>query len=180
MYEQFFRNTQCPENGLGNFAKVVQFSLKNLDEFRNWLKDNGAVIDHEKSIKEDREHAQKLIDNGTYTYRVPRQGEKGIPFEELPENIRNEMGWHGQGKEWVKWTVEDIIRSDGWEKDEVYWFSLDMGNGYCYQLILKDGSYVCREFNGDRHEFYTLSYFNNMPLLPYNSDWVKTAPFKVA
>jgi len=167
MKEHYFINNNL-RNGLGKFAKVVQFQMSNLNEFKAWLIANGAKIEKIKSRKEALEHAENLIKNGTYDYY--RDEEHGTPFNELPEDAQESLYryCHGSGK-WSKWTPEYLIERNGWQEDEVIWFSLLMGNsGYTYQLILKDGDYVAREILGDDRKFYDIG---DDIELPYSTDW---------
>ena len=103
---------------------------KELNEFRNWLKSNGAVIDSEKSREEAIKHAQWLLDNKKYDWYYDEKGEAEDPYTH---------------RKITYYTVEKILEKNGWEPNEVYWFSLDCGNEYCYQLILKEGDWVLKE-----------------------------------
>ena len=52
-----------------------------------------------------------------------------------------------------------------------YWFSIGKGNGFCYQLILKDGDWICF---CPRLENVVNVFFNvgeDPSSLPYSSDW---------
>lgn len=167
MKEQYFINNNQLGNGLGKFAKVVQFQMSNLDEFKKWLIVNGAKIEEIKYRKSALEHAENLIKNGTYDYY--HDEENGTPFNELPEDAQAKLyGYcHGSGK-WSKWTPERIIERNGWREDEVIWFSLLKDSTYTYQLILKDGDYVAREILGDDRKFYDIG---DDIKLPYSTDW---------
>lgn len=108
-----------------------QFHLKEIDEFRKWLIENGAVIDSEKSREEAEKHAQWLLDNGKYDWYYDDKGTATDPY-----NPNRKISYY---------TVEKILERSGWEPHEVYWFSIDCGNEYCYQLILKEGDWVIKE-----------------------------------
>ena len=156
MKERIFKNLVTPYNNCGPYVKVVQFQMKNLNDFRKWIVDNNGVIDREKSREESYKHNQHLIDIGNYDYF--NDEENGTPFDELPKKDQEKLYGYcrGHGK-WSKWTAEKLLERDGWEKDEVYWFSLQKDNTYDYQLILREGDFVCREAYEPNHRpFYTI------------------------
>lgn len=136
---KFYKNTQN-----GNTAILFKFNLKDIDKFRKVLKQLGAKvsynqIDSEKSRASALKNAQKLIDSGSISYYLDT--ENGIPFSELPEKAQMKLKNYGWSK-WSKWTAEKWIAKDGWEPDEVYWFSITKNNTYTYQLILKEDDWV--------------------------------------
>ena len=178
--ERYFKNNEFPYNGFGKCAKVVQFHLAELDEFRQWLQENGAHIDSEKSIEDCRKHAQWLLDTGRYDWHIAEPNDlTATLYENLPKEDQYKIGYSGCNCRWSKWTVDEILAKDGWEPNEVYWFSLHKDDTYCYQLILKEGSYVCREYYGDDHKFYTLSVIDGDVKLPDWSSWVEIPNLKV-
>lgn len=124
---------------------IRQFHLKDLDDFRKWLKSKGAEIDSEKSREEAIEHAKWLLEEGHYDYFVDEQ--HGTPYSELSQEAQRKIGYSASSStKWSPWTVDLLLQKDGWEPDEVYWFSIDRGDGeYCYQLILKEGDWVIKE-----------------------------------
>jgi hypothetical protein len=170
MLERYFTNTNHPYNGCGSSAVTVQFHMKDLDEIRKWIISKGGKIDVEKSYEEELKHYQHLIDIGNYSYYC--DDKNGIPFNELPLEAQEKIGpgrWDRRDSKWSKWTPEKLLEQRGWEEGEVYWFSLHKDNTYTYQLILKEGDWICREYyepNG--RYFYNVDYDCT---LPYNSEW---------
>ena len=166
--ERFFTNTQHPNNGCGPFARAVQFHMEDLEEVRKWIQDNDGRIDSERSRKEMYEHAQWLIAQGNHDYYVDE--ENGIPFCKLPKSVQERLWDHGGAhRKWSKWTPEKILEDRGWEPDEVYWFSISKDSTYTYQLILKEGDWICREsYEPNRQPFYNVG---SECHLPYSSDW---------
>ena len=169
-----FENT---DTWKGERAICWQFHLSELEETQKLIKALGTNyiyqnIDSEKSRKDALEHAKWLIVSGNYTYY--HDEENGTPFKDFPEEIQNKIGYYGYDytRKWSKWTPELILERDGWEEDEVYWFSITKDDTYTYQLILREGDWIafCPTFISH----YDGRLFMNVEKdidLPFKSEW---------
>ena len=165
-----FENTEMWK---GAIAICWQFHLDKVEETREIINKFNQYcafekIDSEKSIEDDRKQARRLIDEGSYGWCL--DPENGTLYEELSEKEQEELGWHGSGRKWSKWTVEKLLQKWGWEDDEVYWFSIGKGNGFCYQLILKDGDWICC-CPAISNRYNVFINVGQDCKLPYSSDW---------
>lgn len=158
----------------GARAVCWQFHLNELEETQKLIKTLGTnyayqKIDTEKSREHALEYAKWLIDSGNMDYYVDSEG---TPFEELPEEVQNKIGYYGEGKKWSKWTPELILERDGWEEDEVYWFSISKDNTYTYQLILKEGDWIafCPAFMNRYDDRLFMNVEKDIDL-PFKSEW---------
>ena len=172
MEKKFFKNTEI-YNGCGPKGIAIPFSLENLNVARAFIIAFGGKIDSEKSRADAYKHAQWLIDQGSYTYYHDEQN--GTPFNELPPEEQEKVGlgrWESERSKWSKWTPERILERDGWYEGEVYWFSIQKDNTYTYQLILKEGDWIFREFFGsDPYRFQKVEAVDGKSMLPYCNDW---------
>lgn len=164
------KNTKAWE---GKIAICWKFQLDKVDETRKIINIFNELctfekIDSEKSVEDDRKQAQRLIDEGSYSWSL--DPENGTPFEKLPEEVQEEIGWPGSGRKWSKWTVEKLLQKWGWEEGEVYWFALSKDHVSVYPLILKDGDWICfcPALERDYHTFLNVGQDCK---LPYSSDW---------
>ena len=169
-----FENT---ETWKGERAVCWQFHLNELEETQKLIKALGArhayqEIDSEKSYEQDLEHAKWLMEQGS-SYDYYHDEENGIPFEKLPIEAQDKIGYHwGSYYKWSKWTPERIVASHGWEEDEVYWFSITKDDTYTYQLILKEGDWIayCPVFK-DVYEGRIFMNVDSNISLPFKSEW---------
>ena len=169
-----FKNTEMWE---GAIALCWQFHLDKVEETRdiiNRLADGAGYVKtqhicEEKSREGERERFQKLIDNGTYTWGVDPDGITEEEVEKIDPNFS--PGWGYSGNRWTKWTADLLLKKNGWEDDEVYWFSIEKGNGLCYQLILKDGDWICYCPRLEDVLNVFLNVGEDPSRLPYSSDW---------
>lgn len=165
-----FKNTEIWRDAI---AICWKFQLSKLDDTREIINKFNQYcafekIDSEKSIEDDRKQAQRLIDEGSYKWSL--DPENGTPFEELPEEVQEEIGWSGSGRKWSKWTVEKLLQKWGWEEGEVYWFALSKDRIYDHPLILKDGDWICYcPAISDRYNIFMNA--GQDCKLPYSSDW---------
>lgn len=167
-----FENT---DTWKGERAICWQFHLNELEETQKLIKALGTNyayqnIDSEKSREHDFDHAKQLIDLGNYTYY--HDEENGIPYKDLPEEIKLKIGYESDSSKWSKWTPEKILERNGWEEDEVYWFSISKDDTYTYQLILREGDWIafCPTFISH----YDGRLFMNVEKdidLPFKSEW---------
>lgn len=159
----------------GAEAICWQFHLDKLEETRSIIEKLGSLhafqkIESEKSREESLKDAQYLIDIGNYDYY--HDEENGVLFDKLPKKDREKLYSYcrGSGK-WSKWTAEKILEHNGWQKDEVYWFTISKDNTYNYQLILKDGDWICycpKISLEDKNFFFNVG-TESFP--PYKDDW---------
>lgn len=145
--EIYFKATdEYTQNTFGTKARIVQFHMKDLDDFRIWLeKVCNCVIESEKSREKQLEYYRSLIEKGTYSYY--HDEDHGTPFSELPEEAQNKIGYNHNNtySKWSKWTPEKLVEYNGWHDGEIYWFSiLDSRTDRTYQLILKEGDWVTK------------------------------------
>ena len=169
---KFYKNTD-PTNGVGLFIIATKFSLDNLDEARHFIEFCGGEIEKEKSRKNALERFQHLIEDGTYTYFV--DSSNGVPYSELPEEEQKKIN-HRQPEshKWSRWTPEKLVERDGWEEDEVYWFSLKNDFDYTYQVILKEGSIIYKPYFGRDKKIWVSEEIEGLPTpFPFADDWAE-------
>lgn len=163
--------------GMWKGAEAIcwQFHLDKLEETRSIIEKLGSLhafqkIESEKSREESLKYAQHLIDIGNYDYY--HDEENGVPFDKHPKEAKEKLLQHSRGYgKWSKWTAEMILERNGWQKDEVYWFSITKDNTYTYQLILKDGDWICycpKISLEDKDFFFNVG---ETPSPPYSDDW---------
>lgn len=115
-----------------------------------------------------------LLDNKYLTYHIDPNG---TPFSELSEEDQTEIGYSGSASKWSKWTVDEILRRNGWYDDDLVWFSLEKDNTYTYQIILQDGMwlYFAPFLSHDNEPFGYVkdNGIENAAPLPYMYDWAE-------
>lgn len=134
-----------------------KFEMEHLDEIREYMKQltslcNYNTIDSEKSRQDRYESWKKRIEEGKGECALTWYSDPdGVPYSEVPESERED--WMSQCyTNFSRWTPEHGLESEGWEPDEVYWFSISKNDTYTYQLILKEGDWV--EFDSSRTEAF--------------------------
>ena len=169
-----FKNTEI---WAGAIALCWQFHLDKVEETRNII---NKMADHlgyvriqhiceEKSREDEKKRFQKLIDDGVYGWAVDDDGLTEEEVKKIDPDFS--PGWGYSGNRWTKWTADLLLKKNGWDDGEVYWFSIDKDNGLCYQLILRDGDWICF---CPRLENVVNVFFNvgeDPSSLPYSSDW---------
>lgn len=165
---------------LENAQKLFNFISLSLMNFGSGFRKMEHILTLKNPLKTAENMHNGFLDTGRYDWHIAEPNDlTATLYENLPEEDQYKIGHSGCNRRWSKWTVDEILAKDGWEPNEVYWFSLHKDDTYCYQLILKEGSYVCREYYGNDHKFYTLSVIDGDVKLPDWSSWVEIPNLKV-
>lgn len=162
----------------GKYAFAIRYknNIEDIQKFIEFFGSFNVFQKIEKSIsrKEALEKAQRLIDTGTLSYRVDSNG---IPFDELPEDVKHEISRTFNGSKWSKWTAEDWIATNGWYPNDRHWFSISEDRDYVYQLILQEDDWVtyCTYGTTDGHFFGRCVDIKEAAPLPDCYSWDKVA-----
>ena len=135
-------------------------------------------IESKKTRAEAEKHAQWLIDKGTYSYYIADPNDlTATLYENLAPEEQAKIGYSGSGRRWAKWTVDKILRQNGWYDDDLVWFSLEKDNTYTYQIILQDGMwlYFAPFLSHDNEPFGYVkdNGIEDAAPLPYMYDWAE-------
>ena len=171
-----YENTELWKGGK---AFCFQYHKGDEDKIENVINFFNTFVSYNKieskiTRAEAEKHAKWLIDSKNYTYHLDPNG---TPFDELSEEDKMGIGYSSSGSRWSKWTVDEILRKNGWYDDDLVWFSLEKDNTYTYQIILQDGMwlYFAPFLSHDNEPF---GYVKNTGIedaapLPYMYDWAE-------
>lgn len=175
-----YENTELWEGGKAfcfQYHKGDEDKVENVINFFNAFVPYNK-IESKKTRAEAEEHAQWLIDKGTYSYYIADPNDlTATLYENLAPEEQAKIGYSGAGRRWAKWTVDKILRQNGWYDDDLVWFSLEKDNTYTYQIILQDGMwlYFAPFLSHDNEPFGYVkdNGIEGAAPLPYMYDWAE-------